>query len=92
MSYFFKNNYRKCRYFYKVLRSSFNEAITFSQFPSNMKLADIVPVFKKDDKNLKSNYRTISTLLNLSKVLEKIIHGQFSIFFPRYPLKVPMWL
>ena len=42
-----------------------------------MKLADKIPVFKKDDVNLKHNYRRISILL---KVFEKIIHDQISIF------------
>ena len=37
-------------------------------------------VFKKDYRNLKSNYRLISILSNLSKVFEKIIHDQISIF------------
>ena len=50
----------------------------FSEFPSTMKLADKIPVFKKDDMNLKHNYRRISILL---KVFEKIIHDQISIFF-----------
>ena len=46
-----------------------------------MKLEDKIPVFKKDDRNLKSNYRPISILSNLSKVFEKIIHDQISVFF-----------
>ena len=54
--------------FTKFLTSSFGEAITFSLFPSPLKLADIIPVFKKDDRNLKSNCRPINTLSNLAKV------------------------
>ena len=40
--------------FKKFLTSSFNEGITFSQFPSTMTLADIKSSFNTDDKNLKS--------------------------------------
>ena len=46
-----------------------------------MKLVDIIPVFKKDDRNSKSNYRPISIFSNLSKVFDKIMHDQISIFF-----------
>ena len=63
-----------------LLTSSFNEAIAFSQFPSTMKLADIIPVFMKDDRNLKSTDRLISILSNFSKVFEETIHDPFSFF------------
>ena len=43
------------------------------QFPENLKLAVITPVFKKEDKNLAKNYRPLSVLPALSKVFEKII-------------------
>ena len=43
------------------------------QFPENLKLAVITPVFKKEDKNLTKNYRPLSVLPALSKVFEKII-------------------
>ena len=48
-----------------------------------MKLANITPVFKKDDRTDKSNYRPISILPNLSKVFEKCIYNQLSIFFEK---------
>ena len=46
-----------------------------------MKLANITPVFKKDDKTDKSNYRPIRILPNLSKIFEKCIYNQLPIFF-----------
>ena len=63
--------------FTKSLTFSFNETNFYSQFPSTMKLANKIPVFKKDDRNLKYNYRRNSILL---KVFEKIINDQISIF------------
>ena len=38
-----------------------------------MKLADVCPLFKPKDKSETNNYRPISLLLTLSKLLEKII-------------------
>ena len=48
-----------------------------------MKLADATPVFKKDDRTKKENYRAISKLLNLSKVFERCLYKQLSVFFDK---------
>ena len=39
-----------------------------------MKSADIFPLFKAKERNLSINYRPISLLLTISKLLEKIIY------------------
>ena len=62
MSYFVYNN--------------FNNALSSLQYPNGLKYADVTPVFKKDDKSGKSNYRPISILPNLSKVCERIMQNQ----------------
>lgn len=46
------------------------------QFPENLKLADITPVFKGDNKKLVKNYRPVNVLPTFSKVFEKIIEKQ----------------
>ena len=48
-----------------------NKSIISSTFPSILKLTDITPVYKKDSRYKKSNYRPISVLPNLSKISEK---------------------
>ena len=48
--------------------NNFNDALSSLQHPNSLKYADLIPVFKKDDKSDKSNYRPISILPNLSKV------------------------
>ena len=54
----------------------FNNALSSLQYPNGLKYADVTPVFKKDDKSDKSNYRPISILPNLSKVYERIMQNQ----------------
>jgi hypothetical protein len=44
-----------------------------SNIPSDWKIAHVIPLFKNGDKSLPSNYRPISLLSCVSKVLEKII-------------------
>ena len=39
-------------------------------------LANVIPVFKKDCKNSKDNYRPISILKHISKVYERIFFKQ----------------
>ena len=43
-------------------------------FPSILKSAKLVPVFKKDAKLDYSNYRPISLLSNIEKILEKLMY------------------
>ena len=52
----------------------FNKSMTQGIFPDIMKLAEVVPLYKNKDNRITSNYRPISFLIMLSKVLEKIIH------------------
>ena len=52
----------------------FNKSISTGIFPSRMKSADIFPLFKSKERNLPTNYRPISLLLTISKLLEKIIY------------------
>lgn len=50
--------------------------ICFSQgiFPSGLKQAVVVPIFKSGNKALVNNYRPISLLPSISKILEKIVN------------------
>ena len=47
------------------VNNNFNNALSSSQYPNGLKYVDVTPVFKKDDKSDKSNYRPISILPNL---------------------------
>ena len=52
----------------------FNKSLTEGFFPSTMKKADVIPLFKSKDHDESNNYRPISLLLTISKILEKIIY------------------
>ena len=53
-----------------------NLSILQSKFPDGCKQAKLKPLFKKGSKDDAKNYRPISLLPQLSKIIEKIIHGQ----------------
>ena len=62
------------------LVSIFNVSLQKGIFPSQLKLAKVIPIFKDGSKLLVSNYRPISLLPVLSKIFEKIVHKQLFEF------------
>ena len=52
----------------------FNLSIQTGVFPDKMKLAEIIQLYKSKEKNLITNYRPISLLTNILKLLEKAMY------------------
>ena len=61
----------------------FNYCIDIGEFPHKFKHADIIPLHKKKEKSNKTNYRTVSILLNLSKIHEKLIYNRLYDYFDK---------
>ena len=53
-----------------------NEILKTGVFPDRFKYAIFRPIFKKGDKHETSNYRPISLLTSLSKIIEKLIYNR----------------
>ena len=54
----------------------FNSSIKDGMFPHGMKAADVIPLYKTKEKYLVTNYRPISLLITISKILEKVIYSR----------------
>ena len=67
----------------------FNLSITSGACPDSLKIAKVIPIFKKEDSSLVSNYRPISLLPAISKILEKILHARLYDFVTQYNLIDP---
>ena len=67
-----------------------NKSISSCTFPSILKLADIIPVYKKDSRYEKSNYRPISVLPNLSKIFQSVLYNQISSFMKTFSLNIKL--
>ena len=53
-------------------------SIRHSSFSKELKLSEVIPVYKKLDLLQKENYRPVSFLPHVSKVFERTIHKQLT--------------
>ena len=60
-----------------------NSSLSSGIFPQKMKAAKVVPLYKSKDRDLTTNYRPISLLLTLSKILEKVIYSRVYKFLKK---------
>ena len=61
-----------------ILQKLFSSTLSNKEFPDELKLAYVTPIYKKDDPNKSKNYIPVSVLPIVSKVFEKIMHDQIS--------------
>lgn len=66
--------------FKKPIAYLINLSLRFETFPECYKIAKIKPLFKKGEKTLVENYRPVSLLPSISKILETVVKNQVTIF------------
>ena len=60
-----------------------NLSIKYSLFPADCQTAKLKPLFKKGSTTPLKNYRPISLLPLISKIIEKVIHDQTQAFLDK---------
>ena len=69
----------------KFLHTVWNdEVLTDLKFPSELKLADVVPAFRKQDLTLVENYNPISLLPVIFRIFERIMLNQITTYMNEY--------
>ena len=63
-----------------------NLSLSDTIFPSVLKTAKVVPVHKKGDTKEPGNYRPVSVLPTLAKVLERVVYDKIICFIERYKI------
>ena len=53
-----------------------NQSLATGIFPDKLKIAKVIPLFKKNDDEIMNNYRPISLLPVFSKIFEKVVQTQ----------------
>eukprot|EP00732_Lithocolla_globosa_P003922 Lithocolla_globosa_v1_NODE_3356_length_1691_cov_159.229829.p2 type:complete len:195 gc:universal NODE_3356_length_1691_cov_159.229829:751-167(-) len=59
-----------------ILTTLYNQAISENLYPDALKITKLIALFKKDNQILPKNYRPISLLPIIGKILDKIINDQ----------------
>ena len=67
----------------------FNLSFSSGIFPNSLKIAKVIPVHKKDDPLKVSNYRPISILPSISKVIERLVYNRLYTFLTLHNLLNP---
>ena len=63
-----------------AITSIFNKSLEQSKLPNDWKTSNVTPILKHGDPSSVLNYRPISLLPLLSKLLERIVHNKISNF------------
>ena len=69
-----------------ALEYIFNLVISEGEYPDSLKIAKVIPIFKSGDPNKTNNYRPISILCSINKILEKILHKRVSDYLEKFKL------
>ena len=57
-----------------------NKSLETGKVPSSFKLAKVIPIYKSKEKDSMNNYRPISLLPCMSKIIEKVVHRRLYNF------------
>jgi hypothetical protein len=62
-----------CGGFHRFFTILINLSFKLGKFPYQWKLANIIPIFKKENRQDKANYRPVSLLPSFSKICKKTV-------------------
>ena len=69
---------KECKFTFDIITACINKAIETGNSPDSFKMANVRPVFKKENPLDKSNYRRVSIMPLISKVYQRVIYNQLS--------------
>jgi hypothetical protein len=73
----------------KPLTIIINQCFQTGLFPDNLKESKVIPLYKNNDPSLMSNYRPISLLSSISKIIEKVMFSQLYEYLDKNKLLCP---
>ena len=70
----------------KPLTIIINQSLATGIFPDPLKIAKVIPRYKKGDRTLLDNYCPISILPSISKIVERVMFNQTHMYFSSHNL------
>ena len=67
-----------------MLSQIINISIKTGNYPDQLKIAKVIPIYKKGSSSDPSNYRPISILSNINKIFEKILHKRLFKYLNKF--------
>ena len=64
----------------------FNLALSTGVYPNSLKIAKVIPIFKKGDPASVNNYRPISILSTVNKIFEKILYNRLIKYIDKFQI------
>ena len=64
----------------------FNLALKTGTYPDRLKIAKVIPIFKKGSPTSVNNYRPISILSSINKIFEKILYARLIKYIDKFQL------
>ena len=69
-----------------IITCIINQSLCTGIFPESLKIAKIIPIYKKDNQHITDNYRPVSLLPIISKIFEKVVFLQIYDYFTQNDL------
>ena len=66
------------------IRNFFNQSKNKQLYPTTLKIADVTPLHKKEEKTLTKNYRPVSLIPVVSKLYERNMYNQIQDYIQNY--------
>ena len=70
--------------FSETLKVILNNCLIKTEFPNELKLADVTPILEKQHPSRDKNYKPVNVLLSVSKNFERILHRQVSSYVDQF--------
>ena len=68
----------------ETLAELFNNTLLTCSFPTELKVAVVSPIFKKNDPLKTKNYRPVCVLPVVSNIFKRLLHKQMSLHVDRF--------
>ena len=66
-----------------------NWSIETGIYPTKLKYAKIIPVYKSGEEDNPTNYRPISLLSNINRIFEKLMYNRLKTFIDKHNILIP---